>query len=78
MNKFYDPVVEYISHIARIYGDVVFLVFCIRNRETDEILTFVTFDGYQFREFDGYQFRESPAFDGNDFFKKHEFVKYPF
>jgi hypothetical protein len=70
MNKFYDPVVEYISHIARIYGDVVFLVFCIRNRETDEILTFITFDGYQFRE--------TPAFDGNDFFKKHEFVKYPF
>lgn len=67
MNKFYDFDSEYISHIARIYGDVVF---CIRNRETDEILTFVTFDGYQFRE--------SPAFDGNDFFKKHEFVKYPF
>lgn len=67
MNKFYDFDSEYISHIARIYGDTVF---CIRSQETDEILTFVTFDGYQFRE--------SPAFDGSDFFKKHEFVKYPF
>lgn len=67
MNNIFDPTVEYISHVARIYGN---FVFCLRTNATNEITHFVVFDGYVFNEV--------AVYNNDDYFAKYEFVKYPF